>query len=182
MNTFIHFIMILTLGWYISGCTVLDPMYNQNGSLDYADCETVDCVVNRVNEMEGECDRFDYMQGYKRPNLVDLRITGRLKIHELNPILAFSTGLFGLSKPIPGYAGGIESCEVWYFGFWPLAHELQHCFGCKENPISINPFKIPFASEYTPAQRYYMKLEGVDDWRNTRYYKNEDSWNHEMCD
>jgi hypothetical protein len=172
-------VVLLMLVPFSISCTPLNPIYDLKEPVSYADCETVDCVIDRVNRMEGECVKFDFMQGYKLANLMDMRMTGQLEVRELNPALALTLGVFGLSKPVPAYAGGVQSCTVWYLGHWPLAHELMHCRGCDENPIGFNPLKLPFTDRYTPAQRYYMDLEGVGDWRHTRYYQAEDDWNHE---
>lgn len=161
----------------LSSCTVLDPMHTQLSAEFDLESMTEMEVLHLVNNEPGYCNRFDFMEGYVQPDLVELYKAGRLTMHQMNPLWVAS-GLFGWADPRPGMYGDIHSCEAHYTNKAALAHELQHCMGCTDRPDLFDPMMYAYRQTYTPEQMEIMMQEKVTRWIDTSYYKNEDATYH----
>lgn len=152
----------------LSACTPLQPM--GLGWDIAADCETVDCVVDRVDQAEPQKGkRYLWMEGYRDVNLRYMRDNGLLKIKITNPFLIVM-GVYGLADVWYGEYGDVARCDVLYTpspAWRTLVHELSHCKGFTDR------FPVVHPGDYTPAQKEIIRREGKARWVDTEFYKQE---------
>ena len=159
-------LLILSL---LTACTT--PIVRDTSSIDAqtAKCETVDCVIQAMDELpQGpQEDRYPFVEGYPDTRLASLKEEGKLDVEIMNPLL-LGVGFYGWAYLEPKPYGGIDSCIVRYvpgFNWMSLKHELSHCQGYADHGIPIQ------IADYTDEQKVIMEREGVSRWTNTSVYR-----------
>lgn len=133
-------------------------------------CDTVDCVVQEMDHLTTEGNRFKIMEGYEDTNLYKMLQDSRLTIETINPFFPVF-GIYGYITFQPGKYGEIYKCAIKYtpgFNWLFLKHELAHCQGYSE----VGYLNLSwFLDDYTHNQKEILKLEGKDKWIDTEFYK-----------
>ena len=163
MRRFSLFLLVL-----LTACTT--PIVRDTSAIDAktAQCETVDCVIQAMDELPqgSQEDRYPFMEGYPDSKLAEMERQNRLRVAVMNPLLIL-LGFYGWSYIEPGKYGGVDSCDVHYlpgFNWISLKHELSHCQGYADHGIPIE------IATYTPEQQEIMDREHVSKWTDTKYY------------
>ena len=172
----------LFLALFLASCTPTLPMHNVPNDVGTA-CPQgdINCVIDLVDALTEtqDCDYFGFMAGYKGASLREMWERGDLYITELSPVWLI-TGAFGAAYIEPSPYGGVLYCKVWYIEDGinsALTHELMHCTGCNETGTMLG---LEYIGEgYTDEQLQIMQQEGVDEWYETEFYKNEDPKYHD---
>jgi len=162
------FLVIVPIIFLIS-CTT--PNVRDTSLIDQQsqNCETVDCVIDLMDTLpQGpDKDRFPFMEGFRDPNLKNLKDAGKLTVEIMNPLF-LSLLVFGYANFESYPYGGMNTCDVRYvpgLNWTILKHELSHCQGYADNGIPLMPVG------YTDKQIEIMKKENVSKWIDTQFHK-----------
>lgn len=177
-------VALVVISFVLAGCTAQAPMPRLD-TRSYADCKSVDCVVDTIDSLPAEqkqCDRPPWMDGYEMRPLRWLIDNGRLEIVEWNKyavaIPAFiGVWPYGAAIVRRGKYGDFHSATVYYSedpGWHVLAHELMHvACPCSDRGLFAALLGWSFWNEHTPEQKAIMESECVSRWTDTSFYKAE---------